>query len=36
MTDFAGGAAPVTDPQMVFRALAKKWPTPWILGMLND
>jgi hypothetical protein len=32
------GAAPeqLYDPQLIFRQLARKWPTPWILGMLND
>lgn len=31
-----GGPSPLHDPNMIFRVLADKWPTPWILGMLNE
>lgn len=30
------GEEPLYDPQILLRVLAEKWPTPWIMGMLND
>jgi len=35
-TEVPGGEGQLQDPQMVLRALAQRWPSPWILGMLDD
>jgi hypothetical protein len=31
-----GMTDPLLDPQMIFRVLAQKWPSAYILGLLDE